>query len=41
MTLKKVKRGEFVSYGTIYLAQEDKKDCRYSRSDILMVTTGH
>ncbi|MFO7923273.1 MAG: alanine racemase [Bacteroidales bacterium] len=25
MTLKKVKRGEFVSYGTIYLAQEDKK----------------
>jgi alanine racemase len=25
MTLKKVKRGEFISYGTIYLAQEDKK----------------
>ncbi len=25
MTLKKVKRGEFVSYGTIYLAQEDKR----------------
>ncbi len=25
MTLKKVKRGEFVNYGTIYLAQEDKK----------------
>ncbi len=25
MTIKKVKRGEFVSYGTIFLAQEDKK----------------
>jgi alanine racemase len=25
MALKKVKRGEFVSYGTVYLAQEDKK----------------
>ncbi len=25
MTLKKVKRGEFISYGTMFLAQEDKK----------------
>ncbi|TVR71518.1 MAG: alanine racemase [Marinilabiliales bacterium] len=25
MSIQKVKRGEFVSYGTIYLAQEDKK----------------
>jgi len=25
MSLKRVKRGEFVSYGTIYLAQEDKR----------------
>ncbi len=25
MSLKKVKRGEFVNYGTIFLAQEDKK----------------
>jgi alanine racemase len=25
MALKKVRRGEFVSYGTVYLAQEDKK----------------